>query len=211
MKQILTIVLAFIIIYFGFTNKDVLLHIVESGGTLAYPVSILFVALLVFFPVLPYPALAGILGAVFGLWDGILISLVGISIGTLFMFIMTRFGFQSLAQRTLNKYPKVKEYEALFDSNAFVSILVARLIPIIPSPLINVLCGLSNVKWYTFFFATMLGKLPAVAIFTLAGNLFSSNKWLSILIYLTYFLIIVVMTTIKLKKKQWITSSKSIS
>ncbi|RFU65362.1 TVP38/TMEM64 family protein [Peribacillus glennii] len=208
MKQLFTLITAAIIIGIVFTQKDPLLQMIESGGVIAYPVSILLVAFLVFFPVLPYPVLAGMIGAVFGLAKGTGLSLAGIFIGTLLMFFMARYGFQSWIQRKLIKYPKVQEYETLFETNAFFSILVARLIPVIPSPLINILSGLSRIPWYTFIAATILGKAPAVFIFTAAGTIFETNKWLSVLIYLTYFLVITVITTLKLQSNNRIQSEK---
>ncbi|PLT35580.1 TVP38/TMEM64 family protein [Bacillus sp. V5-8f] len=202
MKQLLTLITAIIIIVIGFTQKEPLLQLIESGGFIAYPVSILLVALLVFFPVLPYPVLAGMIGAVFGLAKGIGLSLAGIFIGTLMMFFLARYGYQSWVQKKLDKYPKVKEYECLFESNAFFSILIARLIPVIPSPLVNILSGLSRVSWYTFVAATILGKAPAVFVFTAAGTIFENNKWLSIIIYLSYFIVITLLTSIKLKRNR---------
>lgn len=210
MKQLITLLMAFFIIIIGFTQKEFLLEIVNSGGAIAYPISILFVALLVFFPVLPYPVLAGIMGAAFGLAKGIGLSMAGICIGTLVMFFMARYGYQSWIQKKLNMYPKVKDYESVFESNAFISIIVARLFPIIPSPVINILSGLSRIPWYTFITATLLGKLPAVMIFTTAGTVFEHNKWLSVIIYLTYFLVITVLTSVKLKKRNRIQKSESI-
>ncbi|PLR99289.1 TVP38/TMEM64 family protein [Bacillus sp. T33-2] len=202
MKQYFVILLMIVIAVFGYFEKDTLLAVIEANGPTAIPVSIMLVGLLVFFPVIPYPLLAGLIGSIFGVWQGLGISLVGIAIGTLIMFSMARYGFQNWAQKTLEKYPKAKEYENLFNQNAFLGILIVRIIPVIPSPVVNILCGVSTVSWMKFLVASLIGKLPAVFIFTFAGSLFEDNKKLSFLIYGVYFVVIMLLVSLKIKRGQ---------
>jgi uncharacterized membrane protein YdjX (TVP38/TMEM64 family) len=79
-KKITTIVLTLIIIYVGFTQKNTLLDLIHSKSILA-AITIIFVTILVFFPVVPYVVLAGMMGSVFGIWLGTGISLIGIGLG----------------------------------------------------------------------------------------------------------------------------------
>ncbi|MBS4173356.1 TVP38/TMEM64 family protein [Bacillus sp. FJAT-49736] len=202
MKQLMTILMAIIIIVIAFTQKAAVLQVIHSGEPIAYLISILFVAILVFFPVMPYPLVAGLIGSVFGLWEGILISIVGVMLGTSIMFLMARYGFQQWAQKMISKYPKAKEYEIYFEKNAFLGILFLRLVPIVPSPLLNVLSGISMVSFIAFFTATIIGKLPNIVISTLAGSLFEQNKYLSLGIYGSYFLIISIIITLYWNKKK---------
>jgi uncharacterized membrane protein YdjX (TVP38/TMEM64 family) len=200
-KKITTIVLTLIVIYVGFTQKNTLLDLIHSKSILAAIISISFVAILVFFPVVPYIVLAGMIGSVFGIWLGTVISLIGIGLGMMIMFMLSRYGFQDWTQSYLKKFPKIQEYESLFEQNAFIGILLARVIPVIPSPIINIISGVSKVKWATFLSASVLGKLPAIFIFTIAGNLMGAQKWISIVIYVVYFLIIAILTARKIKKR----------
>ncbi|MGE8204412.1 TVP38/TMEM64 family protein [Heyndrickxia sp. NPDC080065] len=201
MKQLLTIMITVILIISAYTQKETMLHLIESGESTAIIISLLFVALLVFFPIIPFAVVAGLIGSVFGVWMGSLISLCGSLIGTMLMFFMARYGFQRWVQTMLKKYPKTKEYESIFEKNAFLGILLVRLAPVIPAPILNVLCGVSMVRWYIFFIATIVGKIPGVMIFTFAGSLFEDNKLLSFSIYGAYILIITILITIRLKKK----------
>jgi uncharacterized membrane protein YdjX (TVP38/TMEM64 family) len=200
-KKITTIVLTLIVIYVGFTQKNTLLDLIHSKSILAAIISISFVAILVFFPVVPYIVLAGMIGSVFGIWLGTVISLIGIGLGMMIMFMLSRYGFQDWTQSYLKKFPKIQEYESLFEQNAFIGILLARVIPVIPSPIINIISGVSKVKWATFLSASVLGKLPAIFIFTIAGNLMGAQKWISIVIYVVYFLIIAILTARKIQKR----------
>jgi len=164
--------------------------------------SLVFVAVLVFFPVVPYPVLAGTIGSIFGVSLGVSISLVGIMVGTMTMFLLARYGFHDLGRKMLVKYPTVQDYESFFERNAFAAIIYARLIPVIPAPLVTVISALSKVKWGIFFTATFIGKIPAVVTFTFAGSIFEGSKGLSIGIFAIYFLVILTAVYFHLHKKQ---------
>jgi len=189
-KRIISLCIILFIIAVGFLQKDELLQLVKYGGTLSIFISMLLVAICVFFPVIPFPVLAGVIGAVFGVTQGVFISLAGSMVGTMGFFFLSRYGFRDWAEETLTKYPKVLEYEDFLNRNSFIAILTCRLIPIIPAPVVNLICGLSHVKWITFFIASTLGKIPNILILSFAGSLFSNNKLYSFGIYGCYLLII---------------------
>lgn len=189
-KRIVSIAILVVIIAAGYFQKDELMVLIKSGGELSIFISMLLVAICVFFPVIPFPVLAGVIGGVFGTTQGVFISLTGAMVGTMGFFFLSRYGFRDYAQEKLLKYPKVQEYEAFLNRNSFVAILTCRLIPIIPAPVVNILCGLSKVNWLIFFIASTIGKVPNILILSYAGASFSSNKLLSIGLYVGYILII---------------------
>lgn len=189
-KRILTLCILLIIIAVGFFQKNELLHLVNQGGSLSIIISIMLVAICVFFPIIPFPILAGMIGGVFGATQGVFISLAGAMVGTMGFFILSRYGFRDLAEEKLMHYPKVREYEEFLNRNSFAAILTCRLIPIIPAPVVNIICGLSRVKWLTFFMASTLGKIPNILILSYAGSIFGTNKLYSFGIYVCYLFII---------------------
>jgi uncharacterized membrane protein YdjX (TVP38/TMEM64 family) len=189
------------IILMGYLQKDALLHIIKEGGTPAILGSILIIAICAFFPLIPFPVLAGIVGAVFGTFQGVFISLIGAMAGTMGFFFLSRYGFRDTAQSRLNKYPKVKEYEEFLNENSFMAILFSRLIPIIPAPVVNIICGLSNVKWFSFFVASTLGKLPNILLLSFVGASFMNNKLLSFGLYGIYILILGIINFVIIYRK----------
>ena len=206
-KRIISLSILLFIIAVGFLQKDELLHLVKHGGTVSIFISMLLVAICVFFPVIPFPVLAGVIGAVFGTTQGVFISLAGAMVGTMRFFFLSRYGFRDLAEENLTKYPKVREYEDFLNRNSFVAILICRLIPIIPAPVVNIICGLSHVKWITFLIASTLGKIPNILILSYAGSIFSNNKLYSIGIYGCYLLIIFLINFVIIYRR---TSQKSL-
>lgn len=178
------------IILFGYTQKDILIELVKQDGPYAVLISMLMVTICVFFPVVPFTVLGGMIGALFGATEGLFISYTGAMIGTLLFFFISRYGFRDWAQSTLQKYPKVMEYQEILNRNSFIAMLVARLIPIIPAPVFNAACGLSKVDWKIFFLASAIGKIPNIFIVSFAGANIIHNKWFSISLYGSYLLII---------------------
>jgi uncharacterized membrane protein YdjX (TVP38/TMEM64 family) len=189
-KRILSLSILLLIIAVGLFQKDELLHLVKQGGTLSILISMLLVAICVFFPVIPFPVLAGMIGAVFGTSQGLVVSLTGAMVGTMGFFFLCRYGFSEFAHEKLMKNPKAQEYADFLNRNSFVAILSCRLIPVIPAPVVNIICGLSHVRWLTFFTASIIGKLPNIFLLSYVGESFSNNKLYSFGLYGLYLLII---------------------
>ncbi|WHY88329.1 TVP38/TMEM64 family protein [Neobacillus novalis] len=185
-KKFISVTIVLLIIAIGFFQKDELIVLIKQGGSLSILLSMLLVAICVFFPIIPFPILAGIIGAVFGTAQGAAISLAGAMAGTMGFFFLSRYGFRDFAQAKLLKYPKVQEYEGFLNRHSFLAILTCRLIPVIPAPVVNLICGLSNVRWLTFFTASTIGKIPNILILSFAGAAFSSNKMFSFGLYGLY-------------------------
>ena len=70
MKRYLTICIGILLIVVAFSQKSMMIQLIESGENVAILVSVLFVALLVFFPVIPFAVVAGLIGSVFGILFG---------------------------------------------------------------------------------------------------------------------------------------------
>ncbi|MDR7000660.1 TVP38/TMEM64 family protein [Neobacillus niacini] len=201
-KRLISIIILILIIVIGFLQKDELVHLIKQGGTLSIFISMLLVAICVFFPLIPFPVLAGMIGAIFGTGQGMVISLVGAMAGTMVFFFITRYGFRDYAQEKLLKYPKVQEYEAFLNRNSFLAILACRLVPIIPAPVVNIICGLSKVSWPIFFTASTIGKIPNILLLSFVGATLSSNKLLSFGLYGFYILVIFLINFVIIYRKK---------
>ncbi|MCY7858960.1 TVP38/TMEM64 family protein [Bacillus sonorensis] len=191
-KKGLSFVAVIVMIMAGFSQKEAWLELIKLGGMLSVMLSILLVAACVFFPVVPFAIIAGLNGAVFGIASGVLITLSGSMLGTMLLFFLARYGFRDWARKKTSKYPKISEYEAYFHQNAFTAVLLGRLIPVIPSVVMNTVCGLSTIKWAVFFTASTLGKIPNVLVISIAGANFSEHKLVSFGIYGAYMMIIMI-------------------
>ncbi|MCC2116120.1 TVP38/TMEM64 family protein [Bacillus halotolerans] len=197
LKKNLGIILIIAVITVGFYQKEAWLDAIKAGGLISVLCSMLLIAADVFFPIVPFAIIAALNGAVFGIANGVWITLAGSMLGTILLFFLARYSFRDWARKKIKAYPAIQGYEASFDKNAFTAVLLGRLIPVIPSLVMNVVCGLSSVRWHVFFFASLIGKIPNILVVTIAGANFSSNKLLSFSIYGAYVLILMLIIYIK--------------
>ncbi|AKO92899.1 TVP38/TMEM64 family protein [Priestia filamentosa] len=168
-------------------EKDTLLDIIKEGTMRSIILSILFIAIVSHFPIIPFFLAVGIMGAIFGLLKGTLISLIGVIIGVLAVFFLTRYSFRDLISKKVKNSPTTRKYEDYFAKNAFTSILFfGGILPLLPSLFTSSLCGLSSVRWTVFFLASLVGQIPRVFVITTAGVYFPTNKLMSLSIYVGY-------------------------
>ncbi|WP_010502364.1 TVP38/TMEM64 family protein [Paenibacillus elgii] len=149
-------------------------------------VVILAATALALFPVIPYPVVGGVIGAAFGPVVGAAITWAGSTAASLLMFVFVRYGYQEWGQRMLYRYERLGKLTVLFERNAFLTILFARLIPFIPSIIINAYSALSRVSFAAYAAASALGKIPAMLLFAFVGNTLMTEPgavWLTVGIY----------------------------
>lgn len=86
LKKILGIIVMITIIAVGFFQKEAWLDAIKAGGLFSVLFSMLLIAADVFFPIVPFALVAALNGAVFGIANGIWITLTGSMLGTMMLF-----------------------------------------------------------------------------------------------------------------------------
>ncbi|HTG71205.1 MAG TPA: VTT domain-containing protein [Candidatus Udaeobacter sp.] len=141
------------------------------------PLVILMAALMALFPVIPYPVVSGIIGAALGPALGGFAAWAGSAAASIVMFLFIRYGYREWGVHVLHRYSRIGRLTELFERNAFLTILFARLIPFIPSIAINIYSAISRVSFTSYAIASSLGKMPAMLLFVTVGdNLISNPK-----------------------------------
>jgi uncharacterized membrane protein YdjX (TVP38/TMEM64 family) len=179
---------------FIYLNRDILIGWIERGDLSAIPLVLGVAMLVASVPVLPYPLVSGVIGATYGPLLGGAISWLASTLASLLMFLLLRYLFQDFGQRLLHnqQYKKVDRLTSLFERNAFFTILIARLLPIVPSVAINSYAALSRVSFAVFALASAVGKIPAMALFAVAGNQAVHEPRLIVLTLVAYALFLLV-------------------
>ncbi|MDH6672549.1 putative membrane protein YdjX (TVP38/TMEM64 family) [Paenibacillus sp. LBL] len=132
---------------------------------------IMFMAVIMaLFPVIPYPIVGGVIGAALGPVIGGLITWVGSTAASILMFMFIRYGYQEWGTRMLHRYDRLGKVTTMFERNVFLTILFTRLIPFIPSIIINVYAALSMVTFTSYTMASAVGKIPAMLLFSMVGD-----------------------------------------
>jgi len=118
------------------------------------------------FPGATIITLAG--GAVFGLWQGLLIVSFASTVGATLAFLASRF--------LLRDWVEARFGQRLADINAGVNreggfyLFTLRLIPVVPFFLINLLMGLTRMKIWTYYWVSQIGMLAGTAVYVNAGT-----------------------------------------
>ena len=107
-------------------------------------------------------------GAIFGLWQGLLIVSFASTVGATLAFLASRF--------LLRDWVEARFGQRLSDINAGVNreggfyLFTLRLIPVVPFFLINLLMGLTRMKVWTYYWVSQLGMLAGTAVYVNAGT-----------------------------------------
>ncbi len=120
--------------------------------------------------VAPIPSLAVTLanGWVFGVFWGTMLSWSSAMVGAALCFGISRGFGRPAVERLVNK--KVLSYVDNFSQRYGTnSILIARLVPVVPFDPVSYFAGLTPISFWRFFIATGIGQLPATIVYSWIG------------------------------------------
>ena len=142
--------------------EQILVSILEYKQTYMWILQFLMMALVSMIPFAPIPILATIIATNHTFTIGLAINLAGTVTGSILLFWLSKSFLRKLAQKSLQKRNYLKNYLELISSNGFLAILIGRIVPIMPSAVVNLIAGISGVRFFEFTSATILGKLPTI-------------------------------------------------
>lgn len=102
--------------------------------------------------------------AVFGLYQGFLISLLGEALGAIVSFWLYRKGLKKVSSGLLSKYKRLEKLVNSENRQAFMLVVSTRLLPFFPSGLITYAAAIGKMNIISFSVASTVGKIPAMAI-----------------------------------------------
>lgn len=106
--------------------------------------------------------------AVFGPWAGFGLSWCGKMIACSLGFVVgRRFGAGIVAR---NASPRVAELMAQLARRGFLVSALIRMVPTVPSVLINVAAGATPIRFRDFILGTALGSVPKMALMAFGGH-----------------------------------------
>jgi uncharacterized membrane protein YdjX (TVP38/TMEM64 family) len=161
-----------------FTSSERLRSWIAAAGLKA---PLLFVGVqalqvVVFFIPGEIPQIAG--GYLFGIWQGALLSLAGITLGASFNFLMARLLGVPFV-RALFPGKDVERTRRLAESGrARLTFFLLFLIPGIPKDILCYAAGLSSLHLGVFLLYSSLGRLPGVLGSAMMGEAAAGERWL---------------------------------
>lgn len=147
------------------TNVQSWKGFVREFGWMAHAVFMLVTAGAVMMGV-PRLAFCSAAGLIFGFGEGLLLSLVGSTLGSYGAFILSRHGFRRAAESRAEKWPWLKK---MLKKPSVMRVFWARQL-MVPGIVLNVLIGMTPVRHSRFLLGTALGYLPLNIAFSLVGS-----------------------------------------
>jgi uncharacterized membrane protein YdjX (TVP38/TMEM64 family) len=106
-------------------------------------------------------------GFLFGALPGMLLTVVGATIGATIVFQLARTAFSS---SSLDRFGRRAQLIAQnVRENAWAYLLVLRLVPLVPFVLVNLIPAFVGVRITTFIVTTFFGIMPGTTVYSLAG------------------------------------------
>ena len=149
-------------------NRDYFFELKKNNLFLLSLIFLLLTVLWVF-PFLGFGSPVALLGGlILGKWIGVIVVVLGLSIGATFLYIFANYFLKELIrEKFLNKFESL---EAKFKKSEFNYLLIYRLCGGIPWQLSCVLPTIFNVKTSNFFIATLVGIIPQVFLVCAIGS-----------------------------------------
>lgn len=106
----------------------------------------------------------------FGIVPGIVLSCVAETVGATIAFILIRFYFRESAEKAIAKSPFLSKIDQYSGTKGFFVMLIGRMVPYLPSALLNAVGALSSIKLREYVIASFVGKFPSTGIEAIIGH-----------------------------------------
>jgi uncharacterized membrane protein YdjX (TVP38/TMEM64 family) len=178
-----------------FSNRKRLNDFIASFGFYAPAVFICLQILQVVVAPIPGELTGFIGGYLFGIGPGLAYSTVGLTLGSVLAFWVSRrlgmpFVRRFAGQEVMGKFDHLMERQGAFFSFIFF------LIPALPKDYFCYLLGLSPMHIFTFFIISTLGRFPGTVLLTMQGQAVRSENYRGFFLALGAALILIVLTVI---------------
>lgn len=143
-------------------------------GKLAFVAMEIFKVLLVVIPGEPFEIAAGY---AFGIWNGLLLCMIGITIGSMIVFCLVRkFGLSMV--RVFFTQERIDSMKLLHASKRRnVNLAIIYMIPVTPKDFLNYYAGLTDIKYRTWALVCSIGRIPSIITSTITGNALGEKRY----------------------------------
>jgi uncharacterized membrane protein YdjX (TVP38/TMEM64 family) len=172
-----------------------------AGALLAFAQTVL--------PFIPFVVVAGANVLIFGFWLGFIVNYLAAVLGSIALFLAARRFAGGWVETKLNKYKYLQSFNDRMERNGFLYIVIGRLIPVLPSFIINLAAAVMKVKYRDFVWGTVVGKLPMIFLESVIGHdllYFHQNKGRLLLLSALFVGLILIGN---MYKKKWFGGSNS--
>lgn len=178
-----------------FLDQHRLTDFLESLGTFSY---LGFVVLQIFQVVaapIPGEATGLIGGFLYGFPFGILLSTVGLTMGSWLAFTLAKIFGRPLVEKVVKK-ETIDRYDYLLHSKGLFLIFLLFLFPGFPKDYLSYVLGLGHLSTRAFLIISTLGRLGGTSMLTLGGSYIKNHQFANFFILISGITIFIIFTII---------------
>ena len=180
----------------GSANVDAVIAYIRSFGSYAMIFSF---CLMVFSSLIaPLPAFMITLSnaAIFGWWQGAILSWSSAMVGSALCFCLARGLGRDVVERFTGK-GALASVEGYFEKYGTKTILVCRLLPFVSFDAVSYFAGLTPLKFLPFFIATGIGQTPATLVYSYVGGMLTGGARIMMTGLLCLFALSILVTIVR--------------
>jgi len=141
---------------------------VQQLGALGIALYIIVYALMTML-LLPGSPLTLAAGLVYGVGTGFVVVLSGAVLGALGAFLVARYVARDWAAAKLEDSPRFKAIDRAIAHESWKVVLLTRLSPLMPFSLQNVFYGVTEIRFWDYAWATIIGIMPGILLYVYIG------------------------------------------
>lgn len=164
-----------VLMLFRSMSVESIIGYIKSFGAWAILISFLLMMFQSVIAPLPAFLITFANAAVFGWWQGAILSWSSAMAGALLCFYIARIAGRDVVEK-INKNFSLQKLDEYFDRYGKHTILICRLLPFISFDFISYAAGLTAIKPIPFLVATGLGQLPATIVYSYVGSNLTGNS-----------------------------------
>lgn len=155
-------------------NVDAIKEYILSFGIWAPIISFLLMVFQSLIAPLPAFVITFANAGLFGWWKGAILSWSSAMVGAVLCFYIAKVYGRGVVERLTSRYA-LESVDVFFDKYGKYAILVARLLPFVSFDIVSYAAGLTSMSFWSFFWATGLGQLPATIVYSYVGGMLTGS------------------------------------
>lgn len=112
--------------------------------------------------------------AVFGWWQGAILSWSSAMAGALLCYMIARIAGRDVVEKLTSKFA-MESIDQYFERYGNYTILICRLLPFVSFDFVSYAAGLTSMKAVPFLIATGVGQLPATIVYSYVGGMLTGS------------------------------------
>ena len=158
-----------VLMLFTAANAQSMAGFIRSCGAFAAPVSVFLMLVQAVVAPLSMQTVVFANAAIFGWWQGALLSWAGSLVGAAACFGIARVLCRSLVERLAKRGP-IQTVDSFFEQHGTLAVFACNLFPFIPFDAVSYFTGITSIKFKDFLLGTALGQLPAIVVCSFVGK-----------------------------------------